>query len=226
MGRTLFIGDVHGCAAEFQALLVAMAYNQLTDRLFLTGDAFTRGPDPLGVWRLIEAVHPQMVMGNHDDHLMIRLKEVVEGGSPRIKFLNQQETVKSVTPVAVPLLDWLKRLPLWIEEDRFLLVHAGINPQKGRNGTKREEFLTIRTWPPVGGIVGPRWHDSLSNTDRLIVFGHDAPGGLVVKRRTDGSPCIIGLDSGCVYGNQLSGYILEEDRIVQVASTQAKTVGS
>lgn len=224
MGRTLFIGDVHGCAGEFQALLDAMSYNQTTDRLFLTGDAFTRGPDPLGVWRLIEAVHPQMVMGNHDDHLMIWLKEVVKGRRPKLKFPNQQEMVNAVTPVAVALLDWVKRLPLWIEEDRFLLVHAGINPQKGCAGTKRDEFLTIRTWPPVGGIVGSRWHDALSRTDKLIVFGHDAPGGLVVKRRTDGSPRIIGLDSGCVYGNQLSGYILEEDRIVQVASRQAKTV--
>ena len=220
MGRTLFIGDLHGCATEFRALLDAMAYDPRSDRLFLTGDAFTRGPDPMGVWRLIEALHPQMVMGNHDERLMIWLKEIVKGRRPTLKLPNQQETVNAITPVADAVLDWLQCLPLWIEEDRFLLVHAGINPTKGCKGTKRDEFLTIRTWPPNGGIVGSRWHDALPETDKLIVFGHDAPGGLVVKKRTDGLPYLIGLDSGCVYGNQLSGYILEEDRIVQMVSTR------
>lgn len=225
MGRTLFIGDLHGCATEFQALLDSMAYNPGSDRLLLTGDAFTRGPDPMGVWRLIEANSPQMVLGNHDERLIIWLKDVVKGRRPKPKIPNQIDTVNAVTPVAHALLEWLKQLPLWIEEDCFLLVHAGVNPKKGRKGTRRDEFLTIRTWPPNGSIVGPRWHDALSETGKVILFGHDAPGGLVVKKRTDGSPYAIGLDSGCVYGNQLSGYILEEDRIVQVASTQTKTEG-
>jgi len=54
-----------------------------------------------------------------------------------------------------------------------------------------------------------------------LVFGHDAPGGLVLKKRR-GKPYLVGLDSGCVYGNALSAYILEEARIVQTASRQPK----
>ena len=33
-------------------------------------------------------------------------------------------------------------------------------------------------------------------------------------------PYLLGLDSGCVYGNQLSAYILEEARLVRVPSRQ------
>ena len=57
----------------------------------------------------------------------------------------------------------------------------------------------------------------------MIVFGHDAPGGLVVKERA-GYPYLLGLDSGCIYGGQLSGYVLEEARLVQVKSQQVADV--
>ena len=36
--RTIFIGDTHGCAAELQDLLTAVAYDG--DRLLLAGAAF------------------------------------------------------------------------------------------------------------------------------------------------------------------------------------------
>ena len=43
-----------------------------------------------------------------------------------------------------------------------------------------------------------------------MVFGHWARRGLVLR------PRVIGLDTGCVYGGQLSAWIAEEDRIIQV----------
>ena len=57
-----------------------------------------------------------------------------------------------------------------------------------------------------------------------IVFGHDAPGGLVRVYREGESeaagdqPCLLGLDTGCVYGGRLSAWLLEERRLVQVDS--------
>ena len=49
--RTIIIGDIHGCADEFEELLEVIAYQREQDRLLLTGDAFARGPDPLGTDR-------------------------------------------------------------------------------------------------------------------------------------------------------------------------------
>ncbi len=216
--RTIFIGDIHGCAAEFDHLLEHLQYEPDQDRLLLTGDAFTRGPDPLRVWERIQATQAEMVMGNHDERLLKHLRRIQNGNIEPGNNPDRQRTLDLLQPVAKQLLPWLKALPLWIEDSNFLLVHAGIHPQDGLQGTSRDEFLTIRTWPPVTEFSAPRWHDVYKPDRPLIIFGHDAPGGLVIKRRKDGTPYVIGLDSGCVYGNQLSAYILEEDRIAQVNS--------
>lgn len=216
--RNIFIGDVHGCSAEFRNLLNAVSYRAGSDRLLLTGDAFARGPDPLGVWEILQETGAEMVMGNHDAKLLEKLQCRLTGQPVLINKPDQQDTLDRLAPVSELVLEWLTRLPLYILEEAFLLVHAGINPAKGFEGTIRDEFLAIRTWPAVKGITGPRWHDALTPDHRTIIFGHDAPNGLVVKRRGDGSTYLMGLDSGCVYGGLLSAYILEDDRIVQVKS--------
>ncbi len=217
--RTLFIGDIHGCAREFDQLLSKLEFQRDSDLLYLTGDAFTRGPDPAGVWRLIRDTDAKMVLGNHDVKMPDRIRQHLSGVPIPTRWLDYQQTLEALGPVADSLIPWLEALPLWIDEPDFLLVHAGVNPEKGLGGTTRDELLTIRTWPPVDGIVGPRWHDAYEPSGKLVVFGHDAPAGLVMKRRDDGAPYVIGLDSGCIYGGQLSGYALEEDRLVQIESS-------
>ncbi len=218
--RTLIIGDIHGCAREFEQLLSKLGFEPDSDVLYLTGDAFSRGPEPAEVWSLIRDTGARMVLGNHDVRLPERLRLHASGESVSVRWFNQLKTLDALKAVADSLVPWLESLPYWIDEPGFLLVHAGINPENGLQGTTTDEFLTIRTWPPVDGIEGPRWHDVYEPSGKLIVFGHDAPGGLVVKRRDDGSPYVIGLDSGCIYGGQLSGYVLEEDRLEQVESLQ------
>ena len=218
--RTIFIGDIHGCCAEFEALLKAVEFAPGRDRLLLTGDAFTRGPDPLGVWQAIRATGAEMVLGNHETSLLPQLQAIAAGGPP--DALNQSHGLglRELLPHAEELVAWLERLPLAIDEPRFLLVHAGINPDTGLAGSTPDELVYIRTWPPTGGIEGPRWHDHLPPGGKLIVFGHDAPRGLVVKRPPGAGPGVrpylIGLDSACVFGGHLSAYLLEEDRILQV----------
>ncbi|MCA9646437.1 MAG: hypothetical protein KC492_37385, partial [Myxococcales bacterium] len=50
---------------------------------------------------------------------------------------------------------------------------------------------------------------------RTVVFGHWARRGLVQAERTRG------LDTGCVWGGQLTAWIPEEDRLVQVQARKA-----
>jgi hypothetical protein len=216
--KTVFIGDVHGCAAEFETLLGEVGFDKGKDRLLLTGDVFTRGAEPLRVWELIQDTGAVMVIGNHDERMVKQLRRIQDGKDPQFKHADQARTMEALEAVLVPLFTWLLALPLCVCGDGFVLVHAGINPELGIVGTSREEFLAIRTWPPIDSLDGPRWHDYYRPEERLLLFGHDAPGGLVIKERVDGMPYLVGLDSGCVYGNQLSGYILEEERLVQVQS--------
>ena len=88
--RTIFVGDTHGCAVELQDILAAAAYDPSSDRLLLTGDAFARGPDPLGIWRQIQDTNAKMVLGNHDAGLLDRLEESAAGREPKLKKADQR----------------------------------------------------------------------------------------------------------------------------------------
>jgi predicted phosphodiesterase len=210
-GRTIFVGDVHGCAAELDELLRRLEYGA-ADRLLLTGDAFTRGPDPAGVWATIQRTGAEMVMGNHDRHMLEKLNK-----NPEHYDRKPKGDVATALAFSAELLPWLRALPYVIEDERFVLVHAGVNPEKGLAGTSEDDLVYLRTWPPNGTIIGKRWHEFYAPADdRVLVFGHDASGGLVEKRGPDGRPYLIGLDTGCAYGRSLTAWILEEDRLVSV----------
>ncbi|MEE2659821.1 MAG: metallophosphoesterase [Candidatus Latescibacterota bacterium] len=226
MRRTIFIGDIHGCASEFKELLGAVDCRNTADRVLITGDLFSRGPEPLRVWELIREYSAEVVLGNHDDRLLRQLQAHSEGGKVAFLHADQRDTFAALEPVFDELYPWLCEVQLCIDEEEFLLVHAGIDPVAGLAATTRTQFTRIRTWPPSDKLEGPRWHDAVTpEPARPFVFGHDAPAGLVVRRRDDdgdSSPWLVGLDSGCVYGGQLSAWLLEEDRIIQVESRQSR----
>jgi hypothetical protein len=216
--RHIFIGDVHGCALELQSLVRETEYQKGVDNLYLTGDAFTKGPNPLEVWKTIGGTGAQMVKGNHDVALLEGLHARENGADESTLKSSHIHTLDQLQPVGDSVLLWLEFLPYSIRELEFTLVHAGVNPERGFDRTRHEEFIAIRTWPPTDGIEGPRWHAHYTPPDsRTLIFGHDAPGGLVVKRiEPETPPYLVGLDTGCVYGGKLSAWILEEDEIVQV----------
>jgi predicted phosphodiesterase len=190
---TLVIGDVHGCADELLELLERTG----PDRVILVGDLFTKGPDPVGVWSLICSHGLEAVLGNHDAHVLNRWgnteNEVGWGGLPERARL------------------WLKALPLILEEDGFVVVHGGLHPTEGVAGTTREMALDLRRWP-LGSVdeKDPFWWSAYQG-EGLVMYGHDAIRGLVDRR-----PITLGLDTGCVYGRSLSGYLVEADRLVTV----------
>jgi hypothetical protein len=71
--RIFVIGDVHGCATEFNALLDAVHFNASTDQVILAGDLTSKGPDSIGVIRRAREIGALCVRGNHDDKI-VRLK--------------------------------------------------------------------------------------------------------------------------------------------------------
>ena len=185
---TLFVGDVHACADELRDLL-AMAH---PDRVIFVGDMFNKGPDPDGTWKLIQEHRAEAVLGNHD-------RKVVSLASGKKKWRAPEAAIA-----------WLRGLPLSIEGDGWLVVHAGIDPLRGLAHTNEDQLLTMRRWPDDDRADNPFWWE-LYTGDRLVIYGHDAVRGL-----QDHRPKTLGLDSGCVYGRRLSGYLLEDDAIVSV----------
>ena len=190
--RTLFVGDVHGCANELETML------QLAEptRCILVGDMFRKGPDELGVWHLIQSHQLEAVLGNHE---LVVLKK-------RKKY-------------PLDLVQWVEQLPLWIEGEgnqngqpiSWRVVHAGVDPFHPKR-TTRKQAVSMRRYPNDKSKLFPFWWQ-VYKKKRLVIYGHDAKRGL-----QDHRPKTLGLDSGCVYGNGLTGYLLEEDRLIQVPS--------
>lgn len=178
MTKTLFVGDVHGCADELEELCVQVG----PSRVFLVGDLFTKGPKPRKVWKLIQKYKMNAVLGNHD---------VAARRRPDL-FGLKKSTV-----------NWLYSLPMFISEDHWTVVHAGVHPFGGL--TTGYMSSVMRLWGEDSS-----WFEYYKQNN-LIIYGHDAVRGL-----QDNRPYTLGLDTGCVYGGRLTGYVLETDTLVGV----------
>jgi len=118
------VGDIHGCLGEFERLLEKIGWQLSRDKMWLVGDIVNRGPDSLGVlrWAYDNRDRVQLVLGNHDLHLLARWAGVTS-----------RREEDSLTPVlAAPdieqLMTWLRRQPLAVQDGKRLLVHSGVHP--------------------------------------------------------------------------------------------------
>ena len=198
MARTLFVGDVHGCARALDALVTRAK----PDRLILLGDLFTKGPDPQGVWARVADWRPECVMGNHDAR-MLRMWGLA------------MESKAAATAARLPEAArvWLEARPSTISGEHdgrpWIAVHGGLHPTAGIFGTDPVMGYLLRRWPDDTSLAQSFWWQLYRRRERVF-YGHDAMRGLQVRPHT------VGLDTGCCYGHALSGYLLEEEQVVQV----------
>jgi len=171
--RLFAIGDIQGCAREFDALLRKIAFRPSRDKLWLVGDLVNRGPDSLEVVRRVMGLGRSVVcvLGNHDLHLLA----TVAGR----RDLSPADTFHDVldAPDAAEIIDWLRHRPLlhYDPEARRVLVHAGIPPawsvtQARREAREVEKLLRGRQWQyalrSMYGGEPSRWSRKLSAADR------------------------------------------------------------
>lgn len=208
--RTLFIGDVHGCALELDALLTVCGW-QPGERVVLVGDLVAKGPDSAGVVQRARELGLLAVRGNHDEHVL-RWHQGHQKPGKRLKPEHQQ-VLDTLGPA-----DWayLSALPLYLRlpELNVLAVHAGLVPGVPLHEQRQEHLLNLRSISPEGRPSkrlsdGAPWASFWTGPE-LIIFGHDAMRGL--QRH----PHAYGLDTGCVYGGRLTAYVLPEGRFYSV----------
>jgi bis(5'-nucleosyl)-tetraphosphatase (symmetrical) len=167
------IGDIQGCAAQFNALLRKISFRPSRDRLWLVGDLVNRGPDSLGVLRRVMGFGRSVtcVLGNHDLHLLATVAGRREM-SPADTFHDILEA-----PDAAEIIDWVRHRPLLHHDAaaRRVLVHAGIPPvwnvQQARAAAREvETLLRGRQWRyalrSMYGNKPTAWSPKLDSAER------------------------------------------------------------
>lgn len=217
--RVYAIGDIHGCAdrlATLHAMIAAdLAARPVESPLLLhVGDYVDRGPDSAGVVaRLADGVPlpgvPMVnLMGNHERTMLDALAGEraaitdwrISGGREALASWGLDADADPAGWIAgIPgaHLDFLNRLDLHHRAGGYLFVHAGLRPGLPLEAQAEDDLLRIR-----GSFL-----NSDAEFGAVVVHGHSPSRGPVVKRNR------IGIDTGAVFGRELTCLVLEADRL-------------
>lgn len=218
MNRTLVVGDVHGCLEELERLFEHVKLGA-QDRVVMVGDLVAKGPDSLGVIRLLRRLGAEAVLGNHDARLLrchhaVLHDEDLSRWSDVVRKLERELSDDDWA--------WLEALPYTIDLPLHssVVVHAGLVPGIPIQEQAPDHMLTMRSIRPDGTVSkrigdGVPWA-SLWPGPTHVYFGHDAVRGL------QRYPFATGLDTGCVYGGRLTGCLLGEGDEPMIVSVQSR----
>jgi hypothetical protein len=221
---TVIVGDVHGCLDELLAL-VGRCGDPTNTRYVMVGDLVAKGPDSQGVVQWARESGAAAVLGNHDAHVL-RLRGETHDAGAKAHHVAVARSLKAAD------WDWLEARPLWLsvdaereidldrEDASHLVVHGGVVPGVAIDKQERAHLLNLRSISDKGvpskKIEGAPWA-SLWRGPPHVVFGHDAVRGLQRHKWA------TGLDTGCVYGRELTALVLPEGRLVSVPARRAYT---
>jgi serine/threonine protein phosphatase 1 len=193
-GRLLAVGDIHGHLNLLRKLMLQVSPCE-EDQVVFLGDYIDRGPDSRGVIDYLLEFRQQFpatvfLKGNHEAMLLDylaghdRLLYLLNGGTSTLASYNRQGQVR----LPEEHLDFLHRLRLYHETDRFLFVHAGLRPGIDPVDQAEEDLLWIRE----------EFLESDHDWGKTVVFGHTPQKNplLAAKR--------IGLDTGAGFGRTLT----------------------
>jgi hypothetical protein len=203
VNRTIWIGDVHGCARELTDLLDLIGPGQ-GDQVVFVGDMVARGPDTKRVLGIARALRALCVRGNHEHRLIVARQAKLRGQKPPRLGPSHKELLDTLDEE-----EWaqLEALPLALEfpEHDIRVVHAGVAPGVPLKAQQAWTLMHVRSltqWgAPSDRYARESWAAAYHEGPH-VVFGHNAQAGLQLH------PLATGLDTACVYGGRLSALVL------------------
>jgi len=208
--RTIVVGDIHGCYDELMELVEKVDLGK-DDRVVSVGDLITKGPKSREVLELFMTdARFTTVIGNHD----LALRRKWNGEEIELKAA-QKEAHKELRGEKDAYAAFLNRLPFTIDLGTHLVVHAGLRPNVELHSQTTDDMVLIRTLgADRESDEGTPWYHVYYG-EKVVLFGHwPAPEPRRGKQA-------IGLDTGCVYGYNLTAYIIETDEFVTVKAKKA-----
>jgi serine/threonine protein phosphatase 1 len=211
-GRIIAIGDIHGCADEFETLLDKLAPTR-RDKIILLGDLVNRGPNSARVLELARKHAHCALLGNHE----LRLLTYRRTGNPAHLKKCDHDTVECLSNS-----DWryLSAMPLTYQVPHLdtVMVHGGFLPLRPWRGQSARVVTRIQVVGPDGEPHkyseypnAPHWTEMWSGPP-FVIYGH-TPG---VKPRA--RKYSLGIDTDCVRGGALTACVLPGREIVQITA--------
>lgn len=229
------IGDVHGCYDELVALLeklgyckaIAGAYEHPEGRkLIFLGDLVDRGPRiPDVVWLVMENVRAGSafcVPGNHDIKFMRAIwgkkVQVTHGLDESLRqFEAREENYRGFSRIAAEFINKLVSHYV-LDDGRLVVAHAGMKEEmQGRGSGKVRDFAlygeTTGETDEFGLPVRYNWAAEYRGR-AMVVYGHTPVPAPEWLNRT------INIDTGCVFGGQLTALRYPERELVSVPAAR------
>jgi protein phosphatase len=225
------VGDVHGCLDELLELMAKLGYAVSREsgefivvppmgrKLAFVGDLVDRGPATNQILRLamtmVKAGQAYCVPGNHDAKLLRKLKgkdvQITHGLAESLAQLDTESA--EFRGEVTRFLDGL--ISHYVFDDGKLVVaHAGLKESmQGRGSAAVREFAlygeTTGETDDFGLPVRYNWAADYRGK-AMVVYGHTPVPEPVWLNNT------VNLDTGCVYGGQLTALRYPEREIVSV----------
>jgi hypothetical protein len=198
MAQTIVIGDIHGCYDELVGLLNKVSL-QASDRVVAVGDLTVKGPKNREVLDLFSSDSRfSSVVGNHD----LALVQHWRGQDITLRPA-QKRAFNDLKEGGEHYFRYLGSLPFTIDLGSHIVLHAGLRPKVPLKEQSEEDLTELRTLgPDRTSRDGLPWYEVYSGP-QFALFGH---WPAAEPRR---AKCAIGLDTGCVYGHQLTAYGIE-----------------
>lgn len=229
------VGDVHGCLPELRELLARLGYALSGDTLtpppgrtlVFLGDLVDRGPDTPGVLELVmnavERGQALCLLGNHDE----KLRKFLSG--QRVTISGGLEVTLGQLRPYPPAFE--RRLAAFLEarphhhvldEGRLVVAHAGLSRDLHGRDTKRARAFALYgdTTGERDGYGLPMRRDWAARYggEALVVYGHTP---VREARWLQGT---VNIDTGCVFGGQLSALRYPEREVVSVEAARVYSV--
>ncbi len=186
------VGDVHGCFDELQALWQRLDPSD-SELVVFVGDLVRKGPASIETVEFVaEQENAVSVQGNNE-----------------AKIINERINTNPFDPIT----DVLASFPLVVSWENTVVLHGGIDPRKPVTEHTSKELVETRSVPPENGYGGPFWFELYDDTPRIF-FGHTVLSEPFISKSA------VGLDTGCVYGGELTAYDCGNDEFISVPAEQ------
>ncbi len=164
------ISDIHGEFDLLERLLKEINFSP-KDTLYVLGDMIDKGKRSIKVLRFLHNLPNAIcVLGNHEYDFLRYYWALCQREDNFKKILKklQKYLPKEKEKLTWDLVDWLEKLPSFVETQNFIGVHAGVVIEEDGSFKKLEQS-------PIEVLLYDRrlrFDTSFSKTEKCVFFGH------------------------------------------------------